>query len=110
MKGDAGSVAKETAFQKIYACLFLVLLLGSLGGGFFVWAAKSAIAHEDRVLRQEARGEVWVGDHRTGLFELFHWLGIRDWRIQFGIGASIGVAAALAFSARRNATEAYRRR
>ncbi len=89
------TVVIEGRFQRIYAAVFLTVLLAALGGGLCVWGAKSAIASEESYLRRD--GVLHDKSRDTGLFRIFYVLGIRDWRAQFGIGAAVGAGGALLF-------------
>jgi hypothetical protein len=94
--------AEDTPFQKIYGSVFLVILLAALGGALCLWIAQSEIARADSDARREARGEVVPYRERESLVRIFYWLGIRDWRLQFGIGAAIGTGIAMLWIRRSN--------
>lgn len=82
----------EAWFQKIYALIFLTLLLAGIGGGLCVWGGQSAIATENSK------------DHRDrgpNDFTIFLLPGLRDWRVQFGIGAAFGALCAVSFNLKR---------
>jgi hypothetical protein len=91
--------------QRIYASVFLVGLLAALGGGLCLWIAQSEIARADSDARKEARGE-WVPYRkRESSVRIFYLLGIKDWKLQFGIGAGVGSAIALLWIRRSNKEE-----
>jgi hypothetical protein len=88
--------AKETFFQRVYGSIFLVLLLAGLGGAVCVWMAKAQLAHLDYQDREyQDKGRKVPEYHRLFELRLFQRLGIRDWKLQFGIGAAVGAGGAL---------------
>jgi len=88
---------EESLFNRLYASLFIILLLGFLGGVFVTWGAQSAM------YRQQSReqGARWTRHNRPNDMVWFYRLGITDWRLQFTFGAAIGTASGL-FYVRRN--------
>ncbi len=46
---------RESLFDRVYAVVFLTVLLALLGGGLFVWSAESAVIQEKRYLEREGR-------------------------------------------------------
>jgi len=84
----------DTPFQKIYAWVFLTLLLALLGGGLCLWLAQSELAHADADARAKARGEYVPDRDHDSVIQLFYLVGIRNWKVQFGIGATIGATIA----------------
>jgi hypothetical protein len=91
---------EDTPFQKLYASVFLVVLLAALGGGLCLWIAQSEIARADSDARKEARGESVPYRERENSVRIFYLLGIRDRRLQFGIGATIGAGIAMLWNRR----------
>ncbi len=82
----------EGWFQRIYALLFLTMLLAGIGGGLCVWGGQSAIARENSITYQE---------RQSNCFRIFLLPGLRDWRVQFGIGATFGAVCAVSFNLKR---------
>ena len=101
----AATEEADTPFQRIYAYGFLIVLLATLGGGFCLWSAQSQIARADSNAWAEANGE-WVPlRYQDSSYNIFYRLGIRDWRLQFGIGAAIGAGVAILWIRRSNRAE-----
>jgi hypothetical protein len=92
----------DTPFQRVYAAAFLVVLLATLGGGLCLWIAQSEIARADSDARKEARGESVPYGESANSIRIFYLLGIRDWKLQFGIGAAIGAGIAMLWIRRSN--------
>ena len=84
----------DSLFDKVYAAVFLTVLLAALGGGLCVWGAQSAIASQEYYRRT---GWVEPRRERDNLFKIFYTLGITDWRAQFGIGAAVGAGCAVLY-------------
>jgi len=83
---------RDSFFNKVYPALFLTVGWAVLGGGFFVWAAQSAMARMNYDLHRASQ----VGfHHKNNFFDLFYNCGITDWRAQFGIGAASGAGGAV---------------
>ena len=78
----------DSLFHRIYALVFLTLLLAGIGGGLCVWGGQSAIARQDYYMGRKTR---------NNLFEIFVLPGLRDWRVEFGIGATVGAVCAIRF-------------
>jgi hypothetical protein len=89
--------APASFFDRVYASLFIVVLLAILGGMFVTWAAQSAMYRQKSI----ERGEYVRRDQRPREMVVFYFLGITDWRLQFAIGAGIGAASGLLY-VRRN--------
>ena len=90
---------RDSGFQKVYAVVFLTVLLAVLGGGLCVWRAQWTITMQKDELQREKMG--WHVEHKhSSPFNVFYDLGITDWRVQFGIGAAAGAGSALAFMAK----------
>ena len=88
---------EESIFNRVYASVFIVLLLATLGGVFVTWGAQSAMHRQKR----RERGEHLGSSQRPGDMVVFYYLGITDWRIQFALGAAIGAGSGL-FYVRKN--------
>ena len=76
-------------FDNLYASVFIIVLLAVIGGGSCAWLAASGRFNWE--LQQSS-----VYYSRYGRFDglFFRCFGIEDWRIQFAIGATAGVACA----------------
>lgn len=94
---DKDSKQPETRFQKIYAVIFLTVLLAGIGGGICVWGGQSAIGAQKAFIQDPTSLSTNKGGN---LFEIFVLPGLRDWRVQFAIGATIGAACAIRFNIR----------
>jgi hypothetical protein len=81
----------DSLFNRIYASIFIVLLLGMLGGIFVVWGGQAALARKRRMDAGK-----WVGG-RPNEFILLYYLHITDWRAQFALGAVIGMGSGLVY-------------
>jgi hypothetical protein len=81
-------------FDDVYAGVFLILLLAVLCGGVSVWLAGTG-----RLSWEMQNSRYYDKWYRPGLgddvYEFFHFFGIEDWRMHFGIGAAIGVVCAI---------------
>jgi hypothetical protein len=91
MNGD--DQKPEGRFQKIYALVFLIILLAGIGGGLCVWGGQWAIATMD--------SRYYALRNGSNIFQIFLIPGLRDWRVQFGIGATIGAVCAVRFNIKR---------
>ncbi len=83
---------QESRFGKVYAVVFLTVMLAVLGGGICVWLGQHAVFAMKTHLSIAQHGGNFR--HDNSVLDLFYNLGITDWRAQFGIGAVIGVACA----------------
>ena len=88
---------EDSLGNRVFASVFIVLLLAVLGGIFVSWAGQSAMYRK----RQIERREPFSRNDRPNDMIALYYLGIRDWRIQFAIGATIGAGCGL-FYVRKN--------
>jgi hypothetical protein len=88
---------EDSLFNRVFASVFIVLLLAVLGGIFVAWAGQSAMYRK----RQMERREPFSRYNRPNDMIALYYLGIRDWRFQFAIGATIGAGCGL-FYIRKN--------
>ena len=88
---------EDSLFNRIYASVFTVVLLATLGGIFVAWTGQAALARQ----KQRERGEYLSRNNRPNDMIVLYYLGITDWRTQFAIGAAIGAGSGLLY-VRRN--------
>jgi hypothetical protein len=88
---------EDSLFNRVYASIFIVLLLGLLGGIFVAWGGQSAMHTQKR----RERGEYVSRRDRPNDLIYLYYLGITDWRLQFALGAAIGAGSGL-FYVRKN--------
>lgn len=85
----------ETLGQRIFAILFLPTLLAVIGGVVCMVGGQYAIAMENDHHHHHFQPE--DEPDKFDWFVLFRIPGLRDWRVQFFIGAVIGAASGLLF-------------
>ena len=91
-EAEGASELHDGAWARLYASVYLFLLLSVAGGALTVWIARSAIWTEQR----RARGD-YLPHRPEGIESLFYYLGITDWRVHFAIGAGLGALVALLY-------------
>jgi hypothetical protein len=100
---------RESLFDKVYAAVFIIVLLALLNGGISFWAISSAISNEEGSARSDAmqRRTHVIG---TGYYcvKVFYALGLTDWKPQFGIGAAFGTVCALLYLGANRNRKSYR--
>jgi hypothetical protein len=89
--------AAKGLFDVMYAGVFLIVLLAVLGGGICAWLASSGRFNWELQLSEIRNG--YYARRLDGLqddvYRIFQLLGIEDWRIQFTIGAAVGIGCAI---------------
>lgn len=89
---------RESLFDKVYAAVFLTVLLTLLGGGFSLCTIKNAISHQELSTKTDAeiRRRHFMGTEYYCV-KIFYALGITTWKPQFGIGATLGAMGAVVY-------------
>ena len=82
-----------TQFQRVYGLIFLTFFLAAVGGGLCVFGGQEAIAMESTRGRYNRHND-------DSVFQIFRVPGLRDWRVQLVIGATIGAVSGLGYSIR----------
>jgi hypothetical protein len=88
----------ESLFRKLYGIVFITVFLALVGGISCAWVARSELATADTEARELAEGRLPYHRKDEGRIKIFAWLGIRDWRIHFALGAGVGLVAAVAWN------------
>jgi hypothetical protein len=79
-------------FERVYGLIFLTIFLAAIGGGVCVFGGQEAVAMENTP-RYDRHNDI-------SAFQIFHVPGLRDWRVQLAIGATIGAACGVGYSIR----------
>jgi hypothetical protein len=84
---------EDSPGNRLYASVFIVLLLAMLGGIFVLASGQLALIRQKRMERRMEHGEYVRRRDRPGGMIVLYYLGITDWRKQFAIGAAIGAGS-----------------
>jgi hypothetical protein len=88
----------ERLFDKIYATVFIIVLVALLSGGASFWMISHSIFSEELSAQRDARDRrTHVIGTRYYAVKVYYALGITNWKPQFGIGAAIGAVCAVIY-------------